>query len=89
VPGAHITYTIAVSATGTGSATGVVFVDDIPANTEYLPGTLTLNSVALTDGADTDAGFFETTPSTRVRVQLGTLTQASGTQTVTFAVRIR
>jgi uncharacterized repeat protein (TIGR01451 family) len=88
VPGARINYTIAVSATGTGSATGVAFVDNIPANTTYVPGTLTLNSVALTDGADADAGFFETTPSTRVRVQLGTLTQASGVQTVTFAVRI-
>lgn len=88
VPGSRINYTIVVSATGTGSATGVACIDNIPANTSYLPGTLTLNSVALTDGADADAGFFETTPTTRIRVQLGTLTQASGVQTVTFAVRI-
>jgi len=88
VPGARINYTIAVSATGTGSATGVVFVDNIPANTTYLPGTLTLNSVSLTDGADADVGAFETTPAARVRVALGTLTQASGNQTVQFAVRI-
>jgi len=88
VPGARINYTIAVSATGTGSATGVIFADNIPANTTYVPGTLTLNNVALTDGADADAGAFETTPVTRVSVQLGTLTQASGVQTVRFAVRI-
>ena len=88
IPGASINYTIAVSATGTGSATGVDFIDNIPANTTYVPGTLTLNSVALTDGADADAGAYETTPTTRVRVTLGTLTQASGTQTVQFAVRI-
>jgi uncharacterized repeat protein (TIGR01451 family) len=88
IPGARINYTIAVSATATGSATGVDFIDNIPANTTYVPGTLTLNSAALTDGADADAGAYETTPTTRVRVALGTLTQASGVQTVQFAVRI-
>jgi uncharacterized repeat protein (TIGR01451 family) len=88
IPGARINYTIAVSATGTGSATGVDFIDNIPANTTYVPGTLTLNSAALTDGADADAGAYESTPTTRVRVVLGTLTQASGIQTVQFAVRI-
>jgi uncharacterized repeat protein (TIGR01451 family) len=88
VPGARINYSIAVSATGTGSATAVIFADNIPANTTYVPGTLALNSVALTDGADADAGSLETTPATHVRVQLGTLTQASGVQTIQFAVRI-
>jgi uncharacterized repeat protein (TIGR01451 family) len=88
VPGARINYTIAVSATGTGTATAVAFLDNIPANTTYVPGTLTLNSAALTDGTDADAGDYIATAPAHVRVQLGTLTQASGVQTIQFAVRI-
>jgi uncharacterized repeat protein (TIGR01451 family) len=88
VPGARINYTIVVSATGTGSAGATVFSDNIPANTTYVPGTLRLNSAALSDGADADAGDFSTVPNARVRVQLGTLTQASGSQTIQFAVTI-
>jgi uncharacterized repeat protein (TIGR01451 family) len=88
VPGARINYTIVVSATGTGSAAASVFNDTIPANTTYAPGTLRLNSAVLSDAADADAGDFSTTPSAHVRVQLGTLTQASGAQTIQFAVTI-
>jgi uncharacterized repeat protein (TIGR01451 family) len=88
VPGARINYTIVVSASGTGTAAASVFNDDIPASTTYVPGTLRLNSVALSDAADADAGDFSTTPNARVRVQLGNLTQASGSQTIQFAVTI-
>lgn len=88
IPGARINYTIVVSATGSGSATGSVFTDNIPANTTYVPGTLTLNTAALSDGADADAGEYQTSPAARVRVALGTLTQAGGSQTVSFAVTI-
>ncbi len=77
-----------VSATGSGSAANSVFTDNIPANTSYVPGTLRLNSTALTDAVDADAGDFSAAPSARVSVQLGTLTQASGSQTIQFAVTI-
>jgi uncharacterized repeat protein (TIGR01451 family) len=87
-PGARINYSIAVNATGSGTATGAVFNDNIPANTTYVPGTLRLNGAALTDGADLDAGDFSAAPTARVRVQLGNLTQASGSQTIEFAVTI-
>ncbi len=88
VPGARINYTIVVSATGSGSASASVFSDNIPVNTTYVPGTLRLNSAPLSDAADADAGDFSTTPNARVSVQLGTLTQASGSQTIQFAVTI-
>jgi uncharacterized repeat protein (TIGR01451 family) len=88
VPGARINYTIVVSASGTGTAAASVFSDVIPANTTYVPGTLRLNNAALSDAADVDAGDFSTTPNARVRVQLGNLTQASGSQTIQFAVTI-
>ena len=88
VPGARINYTIVVSASGTGAATAAAFDDAIPANTTYVPGTLRLNNAALSDAADADAGNFSTTPNARVQVQLGNLTQASGSQTIQFAVTI-
>jgi uncharacterized repeat protein (TIGR01451 family) len=88
VPGARINYTVVVSATGSGSATGTVFSDNIPVNTTYVPGTLRFNGAAMTDGADVDAGDYLSAPTARVRVQIGTLTQASGSQTIEFAVTI-
>ncbi len=88
LPGARIDYTIVVSATGSGSAANSVFTDNIPANTSYVPGTLRLNSAALTDTVDADAGDFSTAPIARISVQLGALTQASGSQTIQFAVTI-
>ena len=88
VPGARINYSVVVNVTGSGTATNSVFSDNIPANTTYVPGTLRLNTAVLSDGADADAGDYAATPTARVRVALGSLTTASGPQTVTFAVVI-
>lgn len=88
LPTARISYTVTVQAVGSGSAANAVFSDDIPANTTYVPGTLRLNSAVLSDAAADDAGEFINTPTARIRVALGNLTQASGTQTVQFAVTI-
>ena len=88
VPGARITYSIVISVTGSGNADNAVFTDDIPANTTYVPGSLQLNALALSDGADADAGEYVAAAPAHLRVALGTLTTASGPQTVTFAVII-
>ncbi|HEU4591839.1 MAG TPA: hypothetical protein VFS13_13115 [Steroidobacteraceae bacterium] len=88
IPNAVINYTITINAVGTGTALASVFTDKIPAGTTYVAGSLRLNSAVMTDNADADVGFYETSPEPRVRVQLGDLTQTSGTQTVQFAVRI-
>jgi uncharacterized repeat protein (TIGR01451 family) len=88
LPGARINYQIAITPTGTGTATAVLFTDAIPANTTYIAGTLRLNTVVLTDVADADVGQFVTVPSTQVRVGLGDMTQLSGVQTIDFAVLI-
>jgi uncharacterized repeat protein (TIGR01451 family) len=91
VPTARINYSIVISATGSGTATNTVFSDNIPANTTYVAGSLTLNSTAITDGTGDDVGDYAAavglTPA-RVRVDLGSLNTASGPQTVTFAVTI-
>lgn len=63
IPGAIITYTIAVSVTGTGTATGMVVSDPIPGDTTYVASSMTaqvngapVTPEALGDGAADDGG---------------------------------
>lgn len=88
VTGATMTYSIDVTVTGPGVANNVVFTDPLPANTTYTAGTLTLNTAALTDVVDADAGDVAGTTPNTVTVNLGNLTQGSPTQTITFEVII-
>ncbi len=87
VPGAVISYSIAVTVSVSGPALSVVITDLIPADTTYNTGTLTLNAAPLTDAADADAGDVGgTTPGT-VTVNLGDLPVGS-LETVAFEVTI-
>jgi uncharacterized repeat protein (TIGR01451 family) len=88
IPGATLIYTVTVEVTNGGTATNSVFNDPIPADTTYVPGSITLNAAALTDAIDTDVGELDTAGATTVVVRLGDLTQASGVQTVVFQVTI-
>jgi uncharacterized repeat protein (TIGR01451 family) len=88
VPGSRITYQIVVTPTGSGSAASATVVDPIPPNTRYLSGSLRLNGATLTEASDGDAGSYTTSPTPRVSVGLGDLTQASGPQTVLFVVTV-
>ena len=89
VPGARINYSIAVNATGSGTATNVVFIDNIPANTTYVPGSLALDGTPVTDAVGLpDDGDYVAAPTARVRVPLGSLDTAAGTKTITFTVTI-
>ncbi len=49
VPGAPLEYAVAIQNTGTAAATGVTLTDPIPAGTTYIPGSTTLNAVAIPD----------------------------------------
>lgn len=84
VPGATITYTLVATVSGTGSLSNLVLGDTIPANTSYVPGSLTLQGAALTDASDGDNGDFTTSA---VRVALGTLAGGAA-RTVSFRVKI-
>ncbi|MEM1261887.1 MAG: hypothetical protein AAGH76_05795 [Pseudomonadota bacterium] len=89
VPGATITYTIVVDVVGTGTATGAAVADPIPANTTYVANSLQLNSGALSDAVDGDAGELDSSAAPTIVVRLGDVTQASGTQTIQFTVQIQ
>lgn len=88
IPGATITYTITIEVTGTGTATASTLRDAIPTFTTYVANSLTLNTVALSDAVDADAGEFDSAGTPAIVVRLGDLTLASGIQTVEFQVTI-
>lgn len=84
VPGSVITYTITANVVGAGSVADLIVTDTPPSGTTYVAGSLQLNSSALTDVTDADAG--EATVS-GIIVDLGTVNGGSN-HLVTFAVTI-
>jgi uncharacterized repeat protein (TIGR01451 family) len=85
VPGSIITYRLVATVTGSGSLANVVISDPIPASTTYTPSSITLESAALTDASDADAGSFN---GTQIRTVVGTV-PAGQSRTVTFKVVIQ
>lgn len=84
VPGAIVTFTITASLTGGGSIDDLRITDPIPANTTYSAGSLTLESAALTDAADSDAG---SASASGIDVLIGTASGGSE-YSITFDVII-
>ncbi len=83
-----ITYTIAVTVTGNGTARDVVVTDPIPTGTVYRPGTLFLNDTPLTDAADSDAGDVFELLQGAVTIALGDMTSDTSTQRISFQVAL-
>jgi uncharacterized repeat protein (TIGR01451 family) len=83
MPTATITYSIAVTASGSGTAQSVAVTDTVPDNTTYVNGTLQLDGTVLTEAADGDAGQIT---GRDIAVQLGDLQDT--VRTVTFQVTI-
>ncbi len=88
VTGALITYAIRVTVSGSGTAEGLVITDSIPENTTYKAGTLALNSLFLSDAADTDPGDVNASLPGFVYVDLGDMTSSSPMQLIQFTVTI-
>lgn len=84
IPGATITYTIVATVAGSGSVSGLAITDNIPADTIYVPGSITLGGSGLSDATDADAGDYN---GARINVALGTVAGGQ-TRTVTFQTRI-
>jgi uncharacterized repeat protein (TIGR01451 family) len=87
VPGSIITYTLVATISGTGTLTNVVVNDPIPAATAFQTGTLTLQSVVMSDALDADAGEYVAGGPNRINVRLGAV-PAGQARTVTFKVRV-
>ncbi|MEG3084147.1 hypothetical protein U1707_10885 [Sphingomonas sp. PB2P12] len=96
VRNAVITYTL--EARFTDAVTGARIVDPIPEGTVFVPGSLTLDGTALTDGSDDDAGRFDSGASApggsgagsggAIAVALGQVAAAS-VHTVQFKTKIQ
>lgn len=88
VQGAVITYTLTFSASGSGEITDVILSDDIPDNTTYLAGSITLNGAGKSDAADSDEARFDSSATPpRIEINIGTVT-APASYTATFQVEI-
>ena len=94
IPGATVRYTITIDYAGSTdtSANAIVMSDPIPANTTYVPGSITLNTVGQTDGDDspgTDFSDFNITNAGAVTVAIqGTRNGGSADDVITFDVII-
>ncbi len=87
-----ITYSIAVSVTGNGTAREVIITDSFPAGTKYRPGSLLLNNTPLTDAADGDVGLVQGTTAEQftggVVIALGDMTANTPKQQISFQVTL-
>lgn len=90
IPGATITYTLLVTATGVGSADATTLTDAIPANTTYVAGSMTRNAALLTDASDSpvDEADFAVTTTGAITIGLGNLPAGGPPETLTFQVTI-
>lgn len=87
IPGTTLTYTIVVTNTGTADASSVVLTDNVPANTTFVPGSITLNGVSKTDSGGDDEADHNVTTGGAVTVDAGILIPTA-TATITFQVVI-
>lgn len=85
VPGTVATFTILARISGSGTISDLVVTDAIPEGTTYAPGTLALDSAALSDADDGDAGA--ASDAAGITVNLGDVA-ADGSHSVTFDVVI-
>ncbi len=93
VTGATITYTLTINISGSGSADNVIVTDSICSpgpyptcgDTSYVPGSLRLDGVSLSDANDADAGNYNDPATTNlITVDLGSVTAATPTYVITF-----
>ncbi len=79
-------YTI-ILANGSTPVTGVVFHDPIPSNTVYVPGTITVDNIPMTDAADNDSSDFNESVDNTVTVSVGPMSEDQRL-TISFQVRV-
>lgn len=83
-------YRVTIPNDGNAQATGVVFTLPLPDRTSFVPGSITYNGVALSDGVDADPGELLAAAGTspaQVRVRVGDLA-ARGRAVLTFRAKV-
>lgn len=86
MPGSVMTYQIAATLSGTGTATNLVIADPLPASISYVPGSIVVDGIAQTDADDADKGQFVAVTQT-VSVSLGNVA-APANVVITFRATI-
>ncbi|NOU01229.1 MAG: DUF11 domain-containing protein [Gallionella sp.] len=86
-PGSIITYQIVASFAGTGTVNNLVITDPIPANTTYVPQSITVNGIAQTDAADTPTDNTEFIGNT-ITITRGTVTVPATNVVIQFQATI-
>lgn len=76
LPGDSLTYTINYNNAGNDSSTNTVILDNIPAGTSFIRGSIKINGVAKTDASGDDQAEFDVT-NNRVVFRIGTGANAS------------
>lgn len=84
VPGAVVTYRLVATVSGTGTLANLAVGDPVPANTTYVPASITSDATAVSDATDADGGEFA---ANRVAVRFGSVAGGQ-VRTVTFKVKI-
>lgn len=85
-PGAVVTYTVAVANKGTVAATGSMFGDAVPPNTDYVPGSTRLDGVPV---PDVGGGFpYASARELHSPAALSGVIARGATATVSYAVRV-
>lgn len=84
MPGSVMTYRIAVALSGTGTAVNLVITDPLPAETTFVPGSISVDSAVKTDAADADNAQFS---ANTVSVSLGDVA-APANVVITFRATI-
>jgi uncharacterized repeat protein (TIGR01451 family) len=87
IPGTTLTYSVVVTNNGTGDAAAVVLTDNVPANTTFVAGSITLNAASKTDAGGDDEADYNVTTGGAVTVDVGILIPTA-TATITFQVTI-
>jgi uncharacterized repeat protein (TIGR01451 family) len=88
LPGDTLKYTVDVMNDGTDTAINTLLTDAVPAGTTYIPGTLTIGGVSVTDAAADDTGEFATDSAQgTTKFTLGTMAPQATAQ-VTFQVKV-
>lgn len=84
LPGSVITYTLVATISGSGTLNNLSISDPVPSSTTYVPGSITSQTLPVSDATDADTGEFA---ANQITVRFGNV-PGGQTRTVTFKVRV-